>query len=93
MLTDATSTVKFNAVCINFGINHWLNSTAQTAVNFESSLNYAVSTLVTAGIPVVLFIPPKSGLTVGSPLVTDAIMAGLCRCYLSHSNDLQPGSN
>jgi len=76
MLTDATSTVKFNAVCINFGINHWLNSTAQTAVNFESSLNYAVSTLVTAGIPVVLFIPPKSGLTVGSPLVTDAIMQG-----------------
>lgn len=61
MMTDSNSPVKFDLVAINYGVNHWANVGLNPVATFQTALDtLAVSPLVAASIPVLLFTPPPS---------------------------------
>lgn len=59
VLTDASSEAKFDAVIIDYGINHWAGG-LDPSVAFTPALRIAVATLRAANIPVILHYPPAS---------------------------------
>ncbi|WP_446807959.1 hypothetical protein ACH50O_11630 [Methylomonas sp. 2BW1-5-20] len=59
-LTDPSSAVKFDAVILDYGTNHWLGYPAKTPDDFYIKTLLAVDKLRTANIPVIIHIPGPS---------------------------------
>ncbi len=56
---------KFDAVVIDFGINHWDNYKTSNPNLFETAMNLAVSTITAAAIPIILVAPQVVPVTTG----------------------------
>jgi lysophospholipase L1-like esterase len=67
---------KFDAVVLDFGINHWVNRPTLSAT-FQASLDSTVATLLAASVPVIFVTPNPSPVASATKAVQDLHVAAI----------------